>query len=296
LTVRNCNPNDPRDAEAYERLKDGAVFAHMACRPGYHVDKDLFLAEVEDAGIIGLVNLLPEMSIGRAVLECAVDRKYSLAPIVSELVNPALQRVKELGARRAHVSLSATNAKEAEVLSGLGFREVRRYHELKLELAQANLESGDEPGREFSRLNSGGEAKLVEIENCCFQGTWGFNPNTVEYIVWELKVKGNCTEDIILFEERSEVVGYCWPVVDRGRDSATGKSRGRIYMLGVHPEHRGRGLGRKLLLAGMRQLKGKGLEIVEITVDSQNVVAVGLYRSLGFEVVEDTLWYEKVIG
>ncbi|MBM4452102.1 MAG: GNAT family N-acetyltransferase, partial [Chloroflexi bacterium] len=76
----------------------------------------------------------------------------------------------------------------------------------------------------------------------------------------------------------------------------TGKSRGRIYMLGVHPEHRGRGLGRKLLLAGMRQLKGKGLEVVEITVDSQNVAAVGLYRSLGFEVVEDTLWYEKVIG
>jgi len=295
LTVRNCNQSDQRDAEAYERLKDGAVFAQLVCRPGYCVDKDLFLAEMEDAGVVGLVNILPELGIGRAVLECAVDRKYSLAPILRELVHPALERVRELGARRAHVSLNATNAKEAEVLSNLGFKRVRQYHELKLELAQANLEGSDEPGGSLSRLGDGEEARLAEIENCCFENTWGFNPNTVEYVAWELKAKGNCPEDIILSEESGEVVGYCWPVVDRGREPATSKSKGRIYMLGVRPTHRGRGLGRRLLLAGMRQLKEKGLETVEITVDSQNVAAVGLYRSLGFEVVEDTLWYEKII-
>jgi mycothiol synthase len=295
LIVRNYNPHDSRDAEAYERLKEGAVFAHMACRPGYCVDKDLFLAEMEDASIVGFVNVLPEMGIGRVVLECAVDRKHSLAPIVSELVHLALQRVKELGANRAHVSLNSTNAKEAEVLSGLGFREVRRYHELKLELAEASLEDGGEPGWRFGRLKPGEEARLVEIENCCFQDTWGFNPNTVDYIAWELKVKGNRPEDIILFEEKGEVVGYCWPVTDSGRDSTTGKSKGRIYMLGVRPGHRGRGLGRELLLAGLRQLRDKGSEVVEITVDSQNTVAVELYLSLGFRLADDTLWYEKVI-
>jgi mycothiol synthase len=66
-------------------------------------------------------------------------------------------------------------------------------------------------------------------------------------------------------------------------------------MLGVRPGHRSRGLGRKLLLAGLRQLKDRGREVVEITVDSQNVAAVELYRSLGFQVVEDTLWYEMLI-
>jgi mycothiol synthase len=292
--VRNCNPHDARDAEACERLKEGAVFAHMACRPGYCVDNDLFLAEMEDAGIVGFMNVLPEMGIGRAVLECAVDRKHSLAPIVSELVRASLLRVKELGANRAHVSLDSTNAKEVEVLSGLGFREVRRYHELKLELAEVSLSGGDEPWR-FGRLKPGEEDRLVEIENCCFQDTWGFNPNTVDYIAWELKVKGNCPEDIILLEEKGEVVGYCWPVTDSGRDSTTGKSKGRIYMLGVRPGHRGRGLGRELLLAGLRQLRDKGSEAVEITVDSQNTAAVELYLSLGFRLADDTLWYERVI-
>ena len=293
--VRNCKREDPRDAEAYQRLKEGDVFAHLVGRPGYCLEKDLFFAELEDVGVVGFMNVLPELGIGRVVLECAVDRKYSLAPIISEFAVLALQRAKELRAKRAHVSLNSINAKEAEVLSDLGFREVRRYHELRLKLAEANL-GGGELDLGFCRLQPGEEAKLVEIENCCFEGTWGFNPNTVEYIAWELKVKGNCHEDIILFRERDEVVGYCWPVTDCGRDSTTSKSKGRIYMLGVRPERRNRGLGRKLLLAGLWHLKDKGREIVEITVDSQNTAAVELYSSLGFQIVEDTLWYEKVIA
>jgi len=275
-------------------LKEGDVFAHLVGRPGYCLERDLFFAELEDVGVVGFMNVLPELGIGRVVLECAVDRKYSLAPIISEFAVLALQRAKELRAKRAHVSLNSTNAKEAEVLSDLGFREVRRYHELRLKLAEANL-GGGELDLGFCRLQPGEEAKLVEIENCCFEGTWGFNPNTVEYIAWELKVKGNCHEDIILFRERDEVVGYCWPVTDCGRDSTTGKSKGRIYMLGVRPERRNRGLGRKLLLAGLWYLRDKVREIVEITVDSQNTAAVELYSSLGFQIAEDTLWYEKVI-
>jgi len=295
LVVRNCKPHDPRDVETYERLKMGATFTHLVCRPGYYVEKELFFAEMEDVGTVGFINVLPELGIGRVVLEYEVDKKFSVAPILSELVNVALWCARELGAQLTHVSLSSTAAKDAEVLLNLGFREVRHFQELRLELNQSSLYAFDELNLRFRHLKPGEEAILAEIENLCFEGSWGFNPNTVDYVAWELRVKGNSHEDIILAEENGEIIGYCWPVIDCGRDSNTGKNKGRIYMLGVRPNQRSRGLGRKIILAGLRYLQDKGREVVEITVDSQNTSALELYRSIGFQPIEKTVWYEKVI-
>jgi mycothiol synthase len=64
-------------------------------------------------------------------------------------------------------------------------------------------------------------------------------------------------------------------------------------MLGVDPDYRGSGLGRKLLLAGLSYLKRKGLQIAELTVDSENKVACALYKSMGFKPWTSSLWYEK---
>ena len=67
-------------------------------------------------------------------------------------------------------------------------------------------------------------------------------------------------------------------------------------MLGVDTDYRGKSLGRKLLLVGLLHLRNKGRELVDITVDSQNVAAVTLYRSLGFQVHGETVWYEKAVS
>jgi mycothiol synthase len=64
-------------------------------------------------------------------------------------------------------------------------------------------------------------------------------------------------------------------------------------MLGVDPDYQGRGLGKRLLLAGLSYLKGKGLQVVELTVDRENKVACTLYKSVGFKLWTSSLWYEK---
>ena len=61
-------------------------------------------------------------------------------------------------------------------------------------------------------------------------------------------------------------------------------------MLGVAPEFRNEGVGRALLLEGLSHIKSKRREIIDITVDSQNLVAVELYSSIGFQLLENTLW------
>ena len=67
-------------------------------------------------------------------------------------------------------------------------------------------------------------------------------------------------------------------------------------MLGADPCYRGKGIGKSLVLAGLARLKSKGLQVAELTVDSENKTACVLYQSLGFEVQANTFWYEKVIN
>ncbi|MDP8962368.1 MAG: mycothiol synthase [Actinomycetota bacterium] len=61
-----------------------------------------------------------------------------------------------------------------------------------------------------------------------------------------------------------------------------GAGVGEVYVLAVRPEAQGGGLGRGLLRAGLRHLRGRGCDEVLLWVDEENVAAVHLYRSEGF--------------
>ena len=57
---------------------------------------------------------------------------------------------------------------------------------------------------------------------------------------------------------------------------------GEVYVVGVDPAAQGLGLGRALTRAGLSHLAGRGVSEVELYVESDNLPAIGLYRSLGF--------------
>jgi len=77
-------------------------------------------------------------------------------------------------------------------------------------------------------------------------------------------------------EATGALIGYNWLKIEPGSPS------GEIYVVGVHPDAAGRGLGRALLLAGMERLRDRGCTSVTLYVEAQNTPAVNLYRSLGF--------------
>jgi GNAT superfamily N-acetyltransferase len=72
--------------------------------------------------------------------------------------------------------------------------------------------------------------------------------------------------------------GYCGTV--QGVRERSGL--GAIQNLGVMPLHRGRGLGRALLLRALHGFRRAGLGRAGLEVTAQNEAAVRLYRSLGF--------------
>ncbi len=63
---------------------------------------------------------------------------------------------------------------------------------------------------------------------------------------------------------------------------ATNTRLGSIQNLGIHPDHRGRGLGRALMIKALRGFRKVGVERVSLDVTADNVPAVRLYESLGF--------------
>jgi ribosomal protein S18 acetylase RimI-like enzyme len=69
---------------------------------------------------------------------------------------------------------------------------------------------------------------------------------------------------------------------------------GGIYGLGVLPEYRGRGLGRAILLEGVRRLKAAGAGEIMLQVATGNENALHLYESCGFQTTS-TMDYHALI-
>jgi ribosomal protein S18 acetylase RimI-like enzyme len=66
---------------------------------------------------------------------------------------------------------------------------------------------------------------------------------------------------------------------------------GGIYGLGVKPEFRGKGLGRAILLDGVKRLKAAGAGEVMLQVATENANALHLYESCGFETTSTMNYY-----
>jgi mycothiol synthase len=68
---------------------------------------------------------------------------------------------------------------------------------------------------------------------------------------------------------------------------------GEVYVLGVVPAAAGRGLGKALLLTGLRSLQRRGSTRVELYVEAHHRAAIELYLSYGFAAVSRDVMYAR---
>jgi len=301
-TIRNYRPVDFDDFVLFrtetEKLKPAArcaspqAIAEQLRRPDYSPEHDLFIARIESK-MVAFMDVKPEIAIGRVVLDCWVHPEHRRRGLATKLFALARGRGRELGARTAHVHAAGDDMAVNGALSKLGFEFTRRHLELRLDMAEIR---GQDIGRAAfgsRHLRHGEEDNLAWIQNRSFADQWGYNPNTAEEIAYYMNIRKCSPEDVLLACEGGTVTGFCWTGIVCGGRAALDERKGRIYMLGVDPDYSGRGVGRRVLLAGLAHLKSNGAEVVELTVDSENKVAGALYLSLGFKVRTTSLWYEK---
>ena len=72
-----------------------------------------------------------------------------------------------------------------------------------------------------------------------------------------------------------------------------GQPTGQVEPMGVHPDFRQLGLGRKVLIAGLHNLKAAGAASIIVETDDYRNAAHSLYLSAGFELVQKVLIYRK---
>jgi mycothiol synthase len=68
---------------------------------------------------------------------------------------------------------------------------------------------------------------------------------------------------------------------------------GEVYVLGIVPSAAGRGLGKALLLTGLRSLQQRGSTRVELYVEADHRAAIALYLSYGFATVSRDVMYAQ---
>jgi len=85
------------------------------------------------------------------------------------------------------------------------------------------------------------------------------------------------------YEDNMNVIGViiCRLEMHKGRNNDD-RLRGYIGMLAVSKDHRGKGIGRKLAIRAIEELKKHGAEEVVLEAEITNVAALKLYEKLGF--------------
>lgn len=74
------------------------------------------------------------------------------------------------------------------------------------------------------------------------------------------------------------LVGWCDITRSSNRTDAHSGNLG----MGVLPDHRGQGIGTRLIEAALAAAKAENIPRVELTVYTSNIAAIGLYRKTGF--------------
>ena len=124
------------------------------------------------------------------------------------------------------------------------------------------------------------KSQWLELNNTIFahhpdQGNWALADLENRMAEHWFDAKG-----FFLVVEAETIIGFCWTKI---HDEFVNQDPiGELYVVGVHPDHAHKGIGRAVSIAAMNYLVGKGLKQSMLYVDADNEKGLGLYKSLGF--------------
>ena len=236
----------------------------------------------------------PEINIGRIIVGCAVTPdSRDLYPVLLSDAKARAQDISDDSDVKLHIAVQQGEPEfVTENILASGFAREREFLNMRGDADEmiGRIQDADRTEMRIQRvrLDSKDEiAAVTSLHNRCFEGSWGFSPNSVE----EIDERINNDFELsgvhpILAAATHEVdipIAYVWTTIH--------ESDGRIEMIGVDPEQRTRGLGRSMFNAGVEHLVDNGATTISLDVDADNEPAVNLYSTAGMAAYSRTVYY-----
>src|SRR5438309_385465 len=212
----------------------------------------------------------------------SVDPSYAGRGLSTELINRSEQRARELGYEKLTVGMFAGNDAARQLFERLGFREVRRFYRMQIELDTPPASAEWPDGITISAFRAEDARAFYDALDEAFADEWGYAP--VGFEDWKRRRLEAPETDVSLWfiaRDGSEIAGVL-------RGDPTHHGGGWIGALGVRKAWRRRGIASALLWHAFAEYHRRGEPHVGLGVDAQNPTgATRLYEHAGMRVVTE---------
>ena len=272
--------------------------------PGLNPEKDVCFWEDSNGTLIAFgVLWLPEDEIDPldGALWFRIHPDARDQELMKSIFTWAEQRMREIGRdRQVSVHLRAgsrdTLQYRIEGLKKHGFRQDRCFHNLQRSLEHPIPPSLLPDGFTIRENRGADEADAwVAMFNHSFVDHWNHHTLSVErHLHWLKDPDYRADLDLVAIAPDGMLVGFCYSEIDTAYNQQKNCREGWIDLLGTRRGFRRMGLGRALLLEGLKRLKDADMGTAKIGVDSQNPNrAYALYESVGFHLLHSGLSFVK---
>jgi GNAT superfamily N-acetyltransferase len=205
----------------------------------------------------------------------------------SQLIDRAESRAGHYGCRRLHQFTVGPDAAAARLFASRGYREVRRFYEMAIELEDPPAA----PDLGIETLDPGDVEEFHAALDEAFRDHW--EHHGAPFDEWWERHRANPNLDLSL-----------WFVIREGgqmaavsRNEANRNGGGYVAAIGVRRPWRGKGYAKGLLLHTFREFYDRGIKRVTLGVDAENPTgATHLYERVGMHVEQENVVFEKAFA
>jgi ribosomal protein S18 acetylase RimI-like enzyme len=246
---------------------------------GYNARKVPYQVFVHDKKLVGIVVISEEPvrmiePIGTPMsIVLVVD--YSMpAEILQEFAEAALRIAKQRNAVYSFIDIPAEHEDLVNHFMSIGYSEIA--HSLRMLLDLNDYEGGSSNLR-FVKVEREDVGYFIEIIMKFMSGS---SDNMIDIVFGNIK---GLPEEFIDQWYNSTSLNYVYDGNELVGILDLSSQGLNIANIGVSPEHRGKGYGRKIMHYAFSTLKERGDEQARLRVHAENKKAIGLYESAGMK-------------
>jgi ribosomal protein S18 acetylase RimI-like enzyme len=217
-----------------------------------------------------------------------VGERWEGRGLGSELVRRVEAAAAEHGAARIHQNALAGNTRAAALFAAHGYREVRRFYDMAIELARP---PAPPPEADVEIAREGEERAFHAALEEAFADHWEHHPSSFEDWWREHAESPNFDRSLWFVVRDGDEIAAA------SRNEANRNGGGYVGAIAVRRPWRGKGYAKALLQHAFREFYERGFRRVTLGVDAENPTgATHLYERVGMHVEIEFAVYEKAVA